>query len=294
MAIAFQRALDFAYGVPARVSPLIRRVVSDNPGPFTYFGTGVYIVGDGEVAVIDPGPDQPGQREMLLNAIGAARVAAILVTHGHLDHSPMARPLAHITGAPIYASGAPIAPGETGEEGDDLGFKPDVALADGQTISGPGWTLEAITTPGHASDHVCFALPEENALFSGDHVMGWSTSVVSPPDGDMDAYLASLEKICARRFAKLWPTHGPPIDDVDAFIAALIAHRLEREAQILSQLAAGKTRIADIVAVLYANVDKRLHGAAAHSVLAHLIRLVRAGRVRCEGAPALTSCFAPT
>lgn len=294
MAIAFQRELVFEYGVPAPVSPLIRRVVSNNPGPFTYFGTGVYIIGENDVAVIDPGPDQPGQLDMLLAAIGSARVAAILVTHGHLDHSPMARPLAQRTGAPVYASGAPIVPGETGEEGDDFGFKPDVAVADGQTISGPGWTLQAITTPGHASDHVCFALQEENVLFSGDHIMGWSTSVVSPPDGDMDSYLTSLEKIRALQFAKVWPTHGPPIDDVDEFIASLIAHRLEREAQILAQLAAGQTRIAEIVAVLYANVDKRLHPAAAHSVLAHMIRLVRSRRVTCEGAPTLASAFALT
>ncbi|MES1197501.1 MAG: MBL fold metallo-hydrolase, partial [Pseudomonadota bacterium] len=275
-AIPFVRDMEFAYGEAQRVSPLIRRVVANNPGPFTFRGTGVYIVGNGVVAIIDPGPDIPEHIEALKRAIDGEQVAAILVTHRHLDHSPAARPLAAATGAPIYASGiAPrFSPDDfVSEAGDDLGFKPDAVLGERVSVSGPDWTLEAIATPGHTSDHLCFALKEENALFSGDHVMGWSTTVVSPPDGDMDEYLASLDKIRARNFTTLWPTHGPPITDVGPFLDAYKAHRLDREAQILAQLAAGQTHIMDMVPVIYAGVDTRLYPAAAHSVLAHLIRL---------------------
>lgn len=293
MAIPFVRAMAFEYGVPQQLTPRIRRVVSQNPGPFTYFGTGVYILGAGDAAVIDPGPDQPGQLDMLTAALGGQRVQSILLTHAHLDHSPMARPLATATGARVHAARPPILQAVTGEEGDDPNFTADATLADGEIFRGPDWTLEAIFTPGHTASHFCFALAEENALFSGDHVMGWSTSVIGPPDGDMDAYLDSLAKIRARNFAVLYPTHGPPILEVMPFLDALIAHRLEREAQILTQLRAGKTRIAEIVAVLYADIDARLHPAAQLSVLAHMIRLHRAGRVRTEAAPTLNSAYAP-
>ncbi|HQR87821.1 MAG TPA: MBL fold metallo-hydrolase, partial [Caulobacter sp.] len=193
-----------------QVSPLIRRVIARNPGPFTYTGTGVYIVGSGEVAVIDPGPEIAEHLEALLAAVKGERVTHILVTHHHLDHSPLARPLAELTGATIYGRAAPADHGEAHaglEEGADGRFTPDVELADGQVLSGPGWTLEAITTPGHTSNHVCFALKEENALFCGDHIMGWSTTVITPPDGDMGDYFASLEKVKARSFDTLWPTH---------------------------------------------------------------------------------------
>lgn len=293
--IPFVRAMTFRYGVPDRLSPRIRRVVSDNPGPFTFHGTGVYLVGDGDIAVIDPGPDIPGQMDMLLSAIGGERVAAILVTHGHLDHSPMARPLSRVTGAPVYASAVPVSHGAMTvqmDEGDDASFKPDITVKTGDIIAGPGWTLEAIETPGHAASHVCFALQEEQALFSGDHVMGWSTTVVAPPDGDMQAYFESLEAIRARGFATIYPTHGPPItDDPTAFVAALIAHREQREAQILAALAQSPTRILPMVQKIYASVDARLHPAACLSVLAHLKRLIAQKRVVVAGAEDLNGIY---
>ena len=236
-----------------------------------------------------------GQWSRAFFTLAGARVSHIFVTHRHLDHSPAARPLAAATGAKIYASG--IAPRVSADDfvaeaGDDLGFKPDIVVKDGDTFTGAGWTLEAVLTPGHTSDHMCLALREENALFSGDHVMGWSTTVVSPPDGDMEAYLASLDNVRGRGFTTLWPTHGPPIPAVAPFLDAYKAHRLDREAQILAQLRAGKTHIMDMVPVMYAGVDQRLYRAAAHSVLAHLILLVRRGRVRCDGAPSIASAYA--
>lgn len=284
--IPFVRELEFEYGRCDQVSPLIRRVIARNPGPFTYTGTGVYIVGQGEVAVIDPGPDQPEHLDALQAALAGERVTHVLVTHHHLDHSPLAHPLARLHGAKVYglpapspyASDAPVL-----EEGADDRFKPDVVLADGDVLTGPGWTLEAITTPGHTSNHVCFALKEENALFAGDHIMGWSTTVITPPDGDMGDYFASLAKVRARNFDVLWPTHGAPVRDVAPFIDAYVAHRRAREAQILDALAAGLTTIKTMVPSLYAAVDPRLHPAAAHSVLAHMLQLVREGRVISAG-----------
>jgi glyoxylase-like metal-dependent hydrolase (beta-lactamase superfamily II) len=293
--IPFVRDMAFEYGVAQQVSPLIRRVVANNPGPFTFRGTGVYIVGRGDVAVIDPGPADVTHLAALQRALSGERVSHIFVTHRHLDHSPAARPLAAATGAKIYASGvAPrfSADDFVAEAGDDFGFKPDVVVSDGDIFGGPGWTLEAVFTPGHTSDHMCLALREENALFSGDHIMGWSTTVVSPPDGDMDAYLASLDKVQAREFETLWPTHGPPVTQVRAFIDAYRAHRMDREAQIIARLQAGQMRIKDMVPVMYVDVDPRLYPAAAHSVLAHMIRLVRIGRVRSDGAPTLDGEYA--
>lgn len=292
--IPFVRDMEFAYGEVQQVSPLIRRVVANNPGPFTFHGTGVYIVGRGDVAVIDPGPDDAAHVEALKSAVASERVTHIFVTHRHLDHSPAARPLAAHTGATIYASG--VAPNFSADDfvaeaGDDFGFKPDVVAKDGDAFAGPGWSLEALMTPGHTSDHMCLVLREENALFSGDHIMGWSTTVVSPPDGDMDAYLASLDKVQAREFATLWPTHGPPVTDVRAFVQAYKDHRLDREAQIIARLEAGQTTIMDMVPIMYAAVDQRLYPAAAHSVLAHLIRLVKQGRVIADGAPGIQTNY---
>ncbi|HEV2363039.1 MAG TPA: MBL fold metallo-hydrolase [Caulobacteraceae bacterium] len=291
--IPYVRDIDVQYGRCDQVSPLIRRVTADNPGPFTFKGTGTYIVGAREVAVIDPGPDDPAHLAALRRAIERERVAAVLVTHHHLDHSPLARPLAEATGATIFGRPAPPRRDESGvrtEEGRD-DFLPDVVVADGRRFEGPGWTLQALATPGHTSNHICYALAEENALFSGDHIMGWSTTVVTPPDGDMDAYMASLEKVAARRFATLWPTHGPPVTEPAPFLAAYAEHRRERERQILAELGRGKRRIADIVPRLYASVDKRLWPAAARSVWAHMIALVRNGRVLADGEPTLESDY---
>jgi len=285
--IPFVRDMDFDYGRPDQVSPLIRRIVANNPGPFTFTGTGTYVVGHGEVAVIDPGPDLPEHLEAIQSALAGERIGAIVVTHTHMDHSPLAAPLARASGAKIWGLPAPRLREAAirMDEGHDRGFAPDQLIADGQRLSGPGWTLEALATPGHASNHVCYGLVQENALFTGDHVMGWSTTVVSPPDGDMSDYYASLDKVAARGFERLWPTHGPPVEDVAPFLAAYKAHRLERERQILEQLASGPRRIRDMVQVIYAEVDPRLHPAAAHSVLAHLIHLSRSGQVACDGSP---------
>jgi glyoxylase-like metal-dependent hydrolase (beta-lactamase superfamily II) len=287
--IPFVRDIKFEYGQVDQVSPLIRRVVANNPGPFTYLGTGTYIVGAGEVAVIDPGPDLNDHLEALLAATRGETITAILTTHTHADHSPLARPLAERTGATIYGRASPGA-GEATlkiEEDHDGLFRPDVSVADGQLIEGPGWTLEAIATPGHISNHVCYALPQENALFSGDHVMGWSTTVISQPDGDMTDYYASLDKVAERGFGILWPTHGPPVAEVAPFLAAYKAHRLDRERQILEQIAAGHRRIREMVPVMYSAVDPRLHPAAAGSVLSHLIHLERQGVVTSDGAPGM-------
>jgi glyoxylase-like metal-dependent hydrolase (beta-lactamase superfamily II) len=293
--IPYVRELTFEYGACDQVSPLIRRVVAKNPGPFTYLGTGTYIVGRGEVAVIDPGPDLAEHLDALMAALAGERVTHILVTHHHSDHSPLAGPLKEKTGAPIYGCAVNTPDADRSvitEAGHDLGFTPDIDICGGgQVFEGPGWTLEAVATPGHTSNHICFALKEENALFSGDHIMGWSTTVVSPPDGDMTAYMESLEKVKARGFDVLWPTHGPPVREVTPFIEAYIAHRRAREAQVLQALGQGHTRIKDMVPALYAEVDPRLHPAAARSMLGHMIDLTRRGLVVADGEPGLDSAY---
>jgi glyoxylase-like metal-dependent hydrolase (beta-lactamase superfamily II) len=294
--IPFVRDMKFEYEQPQQVSPLIRRLVANNPGPFTYLGTGVYIIGRGDVAVIDPGPDTPEHLEALMRAVDGERVTHVFVTHRHMDHSPAAFPLARRTGAKVYASKVPSKPSECDtirvEAGDDHGFEPEMDVRDGECFSGPGWTIEALATPGHTANHMAYVLREENALFPGDHIMGWSTTIIGPPDGDMTAYLDSLEKVRARDFAVLWPTHGPPVtENPDAFIRAYRDHRLEREAQIIAQMKAGKTLIKDMVAEIYADVDKRLHPAACHSVLAHMIRLVELKQVECMGPPCVDSMY---
>jgi len=297
MSIPFIKEFEFEYGMRAQLSPLVQRVIANNPGPFTYTGTGVYIIGDKDVAVIDPGPALAKHRAALDKALEGRRVTHVLMTHHHIDHSPLAIPLARDHGCKVYGYGLQIRPPEGGEvrleAGDDLSFKPDVEIRCGDVVKGDGWTIEAIHTPGHTSNHMCFALKEENTLFSGDHIMGWSTSVVSPPDGHMGDYLKSLDRIKARNFDRIWPTHGPCIDDVDKFVGAYIDHRLAREAQIMGALKNGLTNIMDIVAKLYIDVDKRLHPAAAHSVLSHLIHMRETGRVTANAPDGLKTQYHP-
>ncbi len=292
MAIPFDRDFDAPYGANIQVSPLIHRVLAPNPGPFTFRGTGVYIVGRDDVAVIDPGPALPDHIEALKAALSGKRVSHILVTHTHMDHSPAAAILKAWSGAKTYAFG-PHGSGKVEdsvrvEEGGDMGFTPDVPVRDGEIIEGADFSFECVFSPGHTSNHMCFALREEDALFAGDHVMGWSTTVVAPPDGDMTAYMASLRKLHARDDAVLWPTHGGPIRRPKPFLEAYIEHRLARETQIVSALAEGIETIPEIVARIYADVDKRLHPAAARSVLAHLIQLTQEGRVVADMHPSQT------
>jgi glyoxylase-like metal-dependent hydrolase (beta-lactamase superfamily II) len=276
---------DWPTGRIERPGPLVRRLLAPNPSPFTYTGTQSYIVGEGEVAVIDPGPDIEAHVDALTAALAGERVAAILCTHNHRDHSPAARPLQAATGAPIIGC-APLSLEDDGPRADaafDADYRPDRILADGDSLAGSGWRLEAVATPGHTSNHLCFALAETGALFSGDHVMGWSTTVVAPPDGDMAAYMASLDKLRMRPDTAYFPAHGPPVADPKAHLDRLIAHRRERERQILAHLQAGEGRIPAMVAAMYRDVDPRLHPAAGRSVLAHLIDLEARGLVRREG-----------
>ncbi|MGE5723127.1 MAG: MBL fold metallo-hydrolase [Sphingomonadales bacterium] len=261
--------------------PLIRRLLAPNPSPFTWQGTQTYIVGRGEVAVIDPGPDIPEHVEALIDAVAGEKVAAILCTHTHRDHSPASRPLHAATGAPVIGC-APLVLSDKGPRADlgfDAEYQPHHVLADGALVSADGWTIEAVATPGHTSNHLCFALREAKALFTGDHVMGWSTTVVAPPDGDMAAYMASLGKLLERDEEIYFPTHGPPIEEPRRFVARLIGHRRLRERQILRQLEAGEGSIPQIVGRLYVGLDERLLEAAGRSVLAHLIDLERRGKV---------------
>ena len=296
--IPFVRAFDFAYGSRDQVSPLIQRVIADNPGPFTFTGTGTYIVGrsepGAEVAVIDPGPMDEAHLAALMAGVAGRRVSHVLVTHTHRDHAPLARPFAAATEATILAALPPARETHASgalDEDDDADFAPDVVLAGGEMIEGDGWTIEALFTPGHASNHMAFALLEENALFCGDHVMGWSTTVVAPPDGNMRQYMASLDAVIARDFDVLWPTHGAPVTQVRPFLEAYRAHRMEREAQVVQRLAAGDRTVAEMAPTLYATVDQRLWPAASLSVLAHLIKLVEDGVAISDGAPALTTRF---
>ena len=302
--IPFVAALDdVQYGTVQQVSPLIRRIIANNPSKYSYRGTGTYIVGHGDVAVIDPGPVLDEHRDALKAALEGERVRAILITHCHSDHSPLASWLREYTGAPTiaYAEHGQVDT-EADEESDvkieesiDLAFMPDVRATDGSIVAcAGGWTLRAVHTPGHTSNHLCFALDEEQVLFTGDHVMGWSTTVVSPPDGDMRAYMDSLRKVIARSDRTLWPTHGNPVTDPAPFLDAYLAHRVEREEQVLAQVRAGVDTIDEIVKVLYANVREELHKPAGRSVLSHLVKLVDDELVVVDdGVPSLKASFRP-
>jgi glyoxylase-like metal-dependent hydrolase (beta-lactamase superfamily II) len=288
--------IAFTYGRVSVLTPMIRRVVAENPSPYTFKGTGTYIVGRGEVAVIDPGPYDEKHIEALQHALKGETVTHILVTHTHRDHSPGVRILQPETDAPAYGYGPHGA--DKGlpkvEEGGDFDFTPDEVIKDGDVVRGKGWTIEAVHTPGHTSNHLCFALKEENTLFSGDQVMGWSTTVVSQPDGDMGEYMASLEKLLARDDAVYWPTHGPAIEDPSRYVAHLLEHRREREAHVVQCIAEGRTTIEEMVEVMYQELDPRLYGGAKRSVHSHLIHLIAQGRVECGGEPTMVTVYALT
>ncbi len=295
--IPYQKEFACEYGKAQIVSPLIRRLVAPNPGRFTGPGTGTFIIGHGRVAVIDPGPDNGDHFAALQAELRDETITHVFVTHQHIDHSPLGRKLANSYGALLCGRRGRSTDEHGGavreEAGDDDWFWPDIELEEGWCARGPGWTIRAVHTPGHTSQHYCFALDEENALFCGDHVMAWSTSIVSPPDGCMRDYLASLERVRAMSFARLLPTHGAHIDSPGAFIEAYVAHRKAREAAILEQVSRGVALARDIVAVLYAEIDRALHPAAMHSVWAHLIHLVEQGKIAARPAPTIDARYAP-
>ncbi len=289
VAPVFDTAFATPAGALARVSPLTRRLIAPNASPYTFTGTCSYIVGEGEVAIIDPGPAISSHVDALLNATGDEKLAAILVTHTHRDHSPAARVLREKTGAPVvgcapYAPPGPSAAAFDLDASHDRDYAPDRVLNDGELFSVGGATIEAIATPGHTANHLCFALREERTLFSGDHVMAWSTTVVAPPDGSMRDYMDSIERLRQRAEALYWPAHGGPVRDPARYLRALAHHRLQREAAILQRLDEGDETIARMVAHIYQGVDVRLHGAAAMTILAHLEDLIARGLVKAVGA----------
>lgn len=269
-------------GLVEQLEPLVQRVLADNPSPYTYTGTQTYIVGGDKVVVIDPGPDEATHVDALMRALEGREVLAITCTHTHRDHSPAAALLKQRTGAPIIGC-ASLVLDDDGPRADaafDRSYQADTVLADGETIEGDGWTLTAVATPGHTSNHLCYALEPSGALFTGDHIMGWSTSVISPPDGDMADYMDSLQKLLDRPQDTIYyPAHGPAVEKPHRLARGMMGHRKQREGQILRLLDKGEQAIPNFVAEMYKGLDPRLHGAAGRSVLAHLMDLKQRGRV---------------
>jgi glyoxylase-like metal-dependent hydrolase (beta-lactamase superfamily II) len=300
MALDFETAFEPRHGEAVEIAPGIARVTAPNAGPFTFHGTNTYLVGTGELAVIDPGPDEPSHLAALLRAIGERPVGAILVSHTHRDHSPLSRALARQTGAPILGAGPhraarPLNIGETNplDASADTDHAPDRLMADGDVAEGEGWRLRAVATPGHTANHLAFALEGTGTLFSADHVMAWSTTIVAPPDGSMADYMASLERLLARDDRIYFPGHGGPVRNPPAFVRGLKAHRKLRERAVLERVLTGDRLIPQIVAAIYRDTDPRLHAAAGLSVLAHLEDLCARGAIRCDGAPAIDAEYTP-
>ncbi len=293
--IPFRRELNFSYGEVSQVAPGIRRVIAENPSPFTLYGTGTYILGRGEVAVIDPGPADGAHIAKLLEALEGETISHILITHTHMDHSPGCRLLQAHTDAKSYAYGphgaGKLEQGVPVEEGGDMEFEPDELLQDGDVLTGGDWSVECVYTPGHTSNHMCYQLRESKALFTGDHVMGWSTSIISPPDGDMGAYIASLERLLERDDTVYWPTHGPCIDDPKPHVQAFIEHRLARERQIIDCIEQGVHRIEDMVPMMYTELPEFMYPAAARSVLASMEHLVGNGALKADGGVQLGAAY---
>lgn len=300
MALEFETAFVPAHGEAVSVAPGVVRVTANNPSPFTFHGTNSYIVGTDTLAVIDPGPDDAAHLAALVKAIAGRPVSHILVSHTHRDHSPLARRLKALTGATVLAEGPhraarPLRIGEANrlDAGGDTAFRPDAALSEGMRVEGDGWTLGTALTPGHAANHAAFALEGTGILFSADHVMAWSTSIVAPPDGAMSDYMASLDRLLQRDDRFYLPGHGGPVHQPQAFVRALKAHRKMRERAILERVRHGDRTIAEMVAAIYRDTDPRLHAAAGLSVLAHLEDLVRRGDVAAEGEIAIDGAYRP-
>jgi len=296
--IPYNKTFDLLPAQPKAVAPRVRAIVANNPGPFTFKGTVSYIIGRGKVAILDPGPDDDAHVAALLNAVRGETVTHIFVTHTHRDHSSAVPKVKAATGATVYGEGPhrPARPLHIGEAprldaGADMDFRPDIALADREVVSGDGWTIEAVTTPGHTANHMAYAFKESDLIFSGDHVMAWSTSIVAPPDGAMSEYMASLEKLARRSEPAYLPGHGGPVRDAPRFVEAYIRHRQGREVSILRRLGKGATDIPTLVRAIYIGLDPRLIGAAALSVLAHLEDLVARGVVATEGTPSIGGTY---
>jgi glyoxylase-like metal-dependent hydrolase (beta-lactamase superfamily II) len=296
--IPFDKSFDLPPGQVEEVMPGVRRLLVNNPGPFTFKGTLSYIIGKGQVAILDPGPLDEAHIAALLDAVRGETVTHIFVTHTHRDHSPAAVRIKAATGAKTFGEG-PHRPARSLHIGEltpldssgDRDFRPDTALADGDVVSGSGWTLEAVATPGHTANHMAYALREPSVLFSGDHVMGWSTTIVAPPDGAMSDYMASLEKLRGRSETVYFPGHGGAIKEAPRFVEAYVRHRRGREASILHRLGKGEADIPTLVKAIYIGLDPRLAKAAGLSVLAHLEDLVARGTVATEGAPAINGLY---
>src|SRR3954447_7873909 len=292
--IPFDKGFELAPGKVEEVMPQVRRLLANNPGPFTFRGTVSYIVGRGRVAIVDPGPIDEAHMAALLDAVRGETVTHILVTHTHRDHSPAVPRIKAATGALVLAQGPhrPARPLHVGEAppleaSNDTDFRPDRALADGEMVRGDGWTIEAVATPGHTANHMAFAFKEGNVVFVGDHVMAWSTPIVAPPDGAMSDYMASLHKLAARPEPVYFPGHGGAVREAPRFVRAYILHRQAREAAIVRQVSKGETDIAAIVRAIYIGLDPRLLRAAGLSVLAHLEDLVTRGIVATDAAPSI-------
>jgi len=287
VSIAFNRDYPFQYATVETLTPWLRRVVARNPSPFTFHGTGTFIVGRGKVAIIDPGPAIDEHVAVLLDAVRGETVTHLLVTHTHRDHSPACAAVKQATGAPTYGYGphgaGKLERGVQVEEGGDMEFRPDVPVRHGDVIEGDGLSFECVYTPGHTSNHICFQYRERRALFPGDHVMGWNTTIISPPDGDMGDYMASLELLLARDDLEYWPTHGARIADPIPHVREYIAHRHGREHQVHACLQAGVHTICAMVPMMYCDLPERMHPAAARSVLATLIHMVEKGDVGHDG-----------
>src|SRR5215472_8965891 len=296
--IPFDKSFSLAPDQVQEIAPGVRAIAANNPSPHTFKGTVSYIVGSGQVAIIDPGPDDAAHVSALLDAVRGETVTHVFVTHTHRDHSPAAAAIKAATGAQVLAEGPHrlarlLHTGETRrlDASADMDFRPDVALADGETVSGDGWTLQALTTPGHTANHMAFAFKEADLTFSGDHVMGWSTTIVAPPDGAMSDYMASLDKLAARNEQTYLPGHGNPVRNAPKYVRHLIAHRKGREASILHRVGKGATDIPTIVKAVYIGLDPRLIGAAGLSTLAHMEDLVARGVVATEGPPSIAGTY---